>query len=680
MDLLAAAGGTYASVIVGRSLSHATARCSAVAAALCVCVLLSVLAPVARANALTQQGPKITPSDEFGGGSAFGDSVALSADGNTAVIGGPDDGGSGTSYSNTGAVWIYTRTGSTWTEQAKLTAPYKPGGAFGASVALSADGNTALIGSGSPGDGFPGAAWVFTRSGTTWTEQAKLAAPSDEIGNSDFGSSVSLSGDGNTALIGGPSDNAYTGAAWVFTRSAGAWSEKEKLLATEEPEQAEFGTSVALSGDAGTALIGDGDVTNFNGIKGNAWVFTQSAGSWKQQGPELSGGEEVGNGDFGGSVALSETGNTALIGGRADDSGSGAAWIFTRTGSEWKQQGSKLTGAHAIETPVFGYSVALAADGTTALIGGVDDDEIKGAAWVFSDDAGTWTEREKLIGGEESEGEVTFGLAVALSAESTTALIGGPADHNNIGAAWAFSAGPETPTGGGGPQGTEKTQGQRTPTDEKTQGQRTPNSSSAFAAGASASTIALACTTRELTLIDVYQSGKRVLLSGAAAPSLHGQRVTILFDDRERAATAIVQQDGLFSASAPLPPPRLRASNRTRYVAVLGDQRSLELKLTRRLILEQPASAHGKVTLTGQVLPPLTSPRANISITELTSCHGQRVVTDFRPDGNGRFSITFAAPTGRVAAAFRLTTLVRATPASGARFTTYSLPLVVTIG
>jgi hypothetical protein len=675
MGLVAAAGGACASTI---SPTHPTARRAAAAAAICACALLSVLAPVARASALTQQGPKLTPSNEFGGGSAFGDSVALSADGNTALIGGPVDGGAGTSYSQTGAVWVYTRTGSTWTEQAKLTATYKPGGAFGSSVALSADGSTALIGSGSPGDGLAGAAWVFTRSGTTWTEQTKLTAPSDEIGTSDFGSSVSLSSDGNTALIGGPGDNAYTGAAWVFTRSAGAWSEKEKLLATEEPEQAEFGTSVALSGDASTALIGDGDVTNFSGIKGNAWVFTQSAGSWQQQGPELSGGEEVGNGGFGESVALSETGNTALIGGRADDSGRGAAWAFTRTGSEWKQQGSKLTGAHAIEMPVFGYSVALSADGTTALIGGVDDDEIKGAAWAFTDAAGTWTEREKLIGGEESEGEVTFGLSVALSGEGTTALIGGPADHNNIGAAWAFSAGSEAPPAGGGHEGTEKTQG--------VQGGGTPeagkvaNSSSPFAVGASASSLALACTTREITLIDVFQSGKRVLLSGAAAPSLHGQRVTILFDDRERAASAIVQQDGLFSASAPLPPPRLRASNSARYVAVLGDQRSLDLKLTRRLILEQPTSAHGEVTLTGQVVPPLTSPRANVSITELTSCHGQRVVTDFRPDGNGRFSIAFAAPTGRVAAAFRLTTSVRATRAGGARFATYSLPLVVTIG
>ena len=164
----------------------------------------------------------------------------------------------------------------------------------------------------------------------------------------------------------------------------------DKLTGSGESGDGRFGFSVALSADGSTALIGgpyDG------GNKGAAWVFTRSGAAWNQQGGKLTGSGESGDGFFGFSVALSADGSTALIGGPFDGSSKGAAWVFTRSGGDWDQQGGKLTGSGETGDGVFGLGVALAADGSTALIGGPFDDGNKGAAWVFTRSGGTGTSR-----------------------------------------------------------------------------------------------------------------------------------------------------------------------------------------------------------------------------------------------------------------------------------------------
>ena len=150
-------------------------------------------------------------------------------------------------------------------------------GEFGTSVALSADGNTAIVGAefdGGNSDGGPGAAWVFTRpdfASNQWTEQGGKLVPSDEAGNGDFGASVALSADGTIALIGGPADNGQ-GAAWVFTGQGGVLAQQgSKLTDTTvvTPANQKFGQSVALSADGATGLIGEPGA----GGGGAAWVF-----------------------------------------------------------------------------------------------------------------------------------------------------------------------------------------------------------------------------------------------------------------------------------------------------------------------------------------------------------------------------------------------------------------------
>ena len=160
-----------------------------------------------------------------------------------------------------------------------------------------------------------------------------------------------------------------------------------KLTASGETGKGQFGYSVALSADRSTALIGGTDDDN---AVGAAWVFTRSGTSWTQQGPKLTASDETSYGGFGSSVALSADGNTALIGGNRDNNWMGAAWVFTRTGASWSQQGSKLTASDETGPGQFGYSVALSADGSTALIGGNRDNNLVGAAWVFTRSGTSW--------------------------------------------------------------------------------------------------------------------------------------------------------------------------------------------------------------------------------------------------------------------------------------------------
>jgi hypothetical protein len=379
-----------------------------------------------RIDPLIQQGTKLVGTGAAGN-AAQGVSVALSADGSTALIGGLAD------NSYTGAAWVFTRSGATWTQQGpKLFGT--GGGDEGDSVALSGDGSTALIGGSGTSGG--GAAWVFTRSGTTWTEQAKLFG-TGAVGFARQGESVALSADGSTALIGGPLDNSHAGAAWVFTRSGSSWTQQGlKLVGTGPAGNASQGVSVALSGDGSTALIGGSADSSYAGA---AWVFARSGTTWTQQGAKLVGSGAVGSAEQGSSVALAGDGSTALIGGIGDNSDVGAAWVFTRSGTTWMQQGGKLIGSGAAAGGAGqGQGAALSGDGSTALIGGSGDNSDAGAAWVFTRSGTTWTQQGAKLVGSSAVGSAQQGYSVALSGDGGTALLGGFADNAHVGAAWVF--------------------------------------------------------------------------------------------------------------------------------------------------------------------------------------------------------------------------------------------------
>ncbi len=170
---------------------------------------------------------------------------------------------------------------------------------------------------------------MFTRSGEKWTQQGEKLTGKEESGEGQFGFSVALSSNGNTALMGGPTDNKNAGAAWAFTRSGEKWTQQgEKLTGKEESGEGQFGFSVALSSNGNTALMGG---PTDNKSAGAAWVFTHSGVTWGQLGSKLTGSGEVGEGQFGESVALSSEGNTALLGGFADNREVGAGWVMVNT-------------------------------------------------------------------------------------------------------------------------------------------------------------------------------------------------------------------------------------------------------------------------------------------------------------------------------------------------------------
>jgi hypothetical protein len=208
----------------------------------------------------------------------FGRSVSLNADATTAIIGAHKIGGGGMGPDQ-GAAYVFVNNAGTWTQQTKLTETEGNGyGGFGGSVSLSADGNTALVGyyGSNTGQPYMGSALVFARSGTTWTQQIILKAD-DGAANDYFGNSVSLSADGNTALIGLPGRDIATisrGAVYLYKRVSSSWILQPQYLADDGAANDFFGGAVSLSDDGGTALVGAfQDDIEMNTDQGSAWVF-----------------------------------------------------------------------------------------------------------------------------------------------------------------------------------------------------------------------------------------------------------------------------------------------------------------------------------------------------------------------------------------------------------------------
>ncbi len=397
------------------------------------------------ARPFVQQGAKLVGSGALGAAQQ-GYSVAVSSDGNTAIVGGWND------NSGTGAVWVWTRSGTIWTQQgSKLVGTgATPAGSAnqGFSVALSSDGNTALVG-GNYDNGGIGAVWVWTRSGGTWTQQGSKLTATGTVGTYvQQGQSVSLSSDGNTALVGGYGDNSGAGAVWVWTRSGSTWTQQSnKLVGTGGSPGAHQGISVSLSSDGNTALVGGAYDYVGTGALGAAWVWTRSGSTWTQQGSKLAGTGATINAQQGISVSLSSDGNTALVGGNIDNAYAGAVWVWTRSGAVWTQQGSKLVGFDETGAARQGISVSLSSDGSTALIGGNIDNTSTGAVWIWTRSGTIWTQQgNKLVGTGKAGTPVYQGQSVSLSGDGNTVLVGGNYDNSQAGAVWPFAAGYVAPS------------------------------------------------------------------------------------------------------------------------------------------------------------------------------------------------------------------------------------------
>lgn len=388
-----------------------------------------------------QQGPmlvgkEVTPFER-------GSSVALSSDSNTAAIGGDFPHLVG----ETGAAWLFNRQNGKWTQQGPKVIGGDSLSMFGSAVALSGDGSTLIVGGYDDASGM-GGAWVFARSNGVWKQQGpklvgigadRTTLDGNTIG-SGLGGAVALSADGNTAAVGGHSDQQFMGAVWIFIRQTGVWSQQgPKLVGFDTAPGVAFqGFSVALSADGNTLIVGG--VNDDAGGIGAAWIFVRSGNVWSQQGPKLVGSEADMSSGQGWSVALSADGNTAIVGGFSLANGSRVpvAWVWTRQNGIWAQQGPKLVGTGIIGPSA--PSVALSADGNIAIMGGGDDNNHAGAAWSFIRDNGVWTQLGSKLVVNSSH---YFGTSVALSADGRTALVGAPysltEQSSDKGGAWIFA-------------------------------------------------------------------------------------------------------------------------------------------------------------------------------------------------------------------------------------------------
>jgi hypothetical protein len=381
---------------------------------------------------ITQQGSKLVGAAAVGA-ARQAHSVAISADGATAIVGGWGD------NSNAGAAWVYTCSGGVWSQQGgKLIGTDAVGVAEqGWSVAISADGNTAIVGGPSDNNN-AGAAWVYTRSEGVWSQQGSKLVGSGAVGAARQGISVAISADGTTAIVGGHTDNFAAGAAWVFTRSGGVWSQQGgKFVGSGAVGAARQGISVAISADGTTVIVGG---YQDNSDAGAAWVFTRSRGVWSQQGSKLIGTGAVGSAMQGWSVAIAGDGATAIVGGPGDNANVGTAWVYTRNLGVWSRQGSELAATGAAGAAYLGWSVAISGDGNVAIVGGPRDGSGAGAAWVYTRSEGVWSQQGSKLVGTAAAGAAQQGFSVAISADGSTAIVGGWGDSSNAGAAWVFVA------------------------------------------------------------------------------------------------------------------------------------------------------------------------------------------------------------------------------------------------
>ncbi len=385
----------------------------------------------------TQQGAKLIGTG-YTGNANQGWSTALSADGNTLAIGGPSIGVG----DSKGGVWIYTRTGSVWSQEGAYLYPSDDtveGSQVGTAISLSADGNTLAVG-GSFNLGFT---WVFTRSMGVWSQQGLRLHGTGSGEELAQGTSVSLSADGDTLAIGGPYDVVTSiGGTWIFTRTMGVWTQQGlKLVGSGYIGESNQGYSVALTSDGNTLAIGGlGD----NNYIGATWIYTRTGSVWTQQGSKLVGTGYVGT-DIEQGTGVAIQGNTLIVGGIADNNYIGATWVFTRSGSTWTQVGDKLVGTGYIGTDIEqGSSLAINGDENIIVTSGPFDNDAgvgPGASWVFQLLDGVWTQTQKLVvTGSVNYSQVGRYKGTAISYDGSTIAIGGQTDGPYVGATWIFTS------------------------------------------------------------------------------------------------------------------------------------------------------------------------------------------------------------------------------------------------
>lgn len=388
-------------------------------------------------------------------GDLLGDSVTIDQTGTRVAVGCArrSEGG----FTRCGAVYIFIRSGNSWTQEAKLTASDKSSDAnFGKSISMSGDGTRIVVGApyaaDLDGNSGGGKAYVYLRTGTTWSQETVNAfGGSNRVADKHFGYSVSISSDGHRIAIGAPGYkegfNSWPGAVHIFFRS-GSWTEEAFLLASDRVSNDKFGYSVTISSGGELVYVGSPDATN----GGAVYAFTRPNSIWIQK-AKLLASDRV-NGDvFGRSLACGDNGRYAIIGADGRDSGgitnSGAAYIFYTTDNvNWSQQ-RILTASDKDTEDAFGYSVSITEAGDKCIVGAyvAKPDTIQqavGALYLYVRTGTTWSQVARIIGSDSNLGNsLLLGTSVAISNDGTRIASGGPgrpiSGYGSGGAAYIYS-------------------------------------------------------------------------------------------------------------------------------------------------------------------------------------------------------------------------------------------------
>ena len=369
--------------------------------------------------------PSPTASFTGTGGEQLGYSVALSADGQTALV------GAFAASSGNGAAYLYTEASGTWPTTPTASFTGTGGENLGSSVALSADGQAALVGAPFTSSR-NGAAYLYGPRATIWPPGATATASFTGTGLEELGYSVALSADGQVALVGAPLASSDNGAAYLYAEASGTWPSAPTASFTGTGGE-EIGYSVALSADGQAALVG---APLASSSAGAAYLYTEDSGTW----PSAPAASFTGTGleELGSSVALSADGQAALVGAPFASSSNGAAYLYAEPASGWPATPSPAASFTGTGGEQLGYSVALSADGQAALVGAPFASSSNGAAYLYTEASGTWpTTPAASFTGTGSE---NLGWSVALSADGQAALVGAPTASSGNGAAYLYEA------------------------------------------------------------------------------------------------------------------------------------------------------------------------------------------------------------------------------------------------
>ncbi|MEP7342554.1 MAG: putative Ig domain-containing protein, partial [Acidobacteriota bacterium] len=357
----------------------------------------------------------------------FGSAIAVSEDGNTVVVGAATDDPGVTQ--DHGSVHIYMRQAGTAVFQQQLLASGNNVQRLGTSVAISGD----TIAAGSPGDdGDTGAVYIFVKTGGNWVQTQRLAA-NDAAANDFFGQSVSLNG--NSIVVGANGDANNRGSAYVFVRAGNTWNQQGKLIANDGTGSDAFGLAVAISGDTVAVGAPGADAGGIND-RGAVYLFARNGSNWLQQQKLVVADAGIGD-NFGRSVALD--GSTVIAGAFLDSSflysGHGSAYVFTRTGTVWSAQ-DKLGADDPANNDLFGNAVALSGD--TAIIGAytkqVGNIASTGRIYVFTRAGTNWSKQQDFTTSNQSG--ALFGASVAFA--NDTIAVGAPRESAHKGAAYIY--------------------------------------------------------------------------------------------------------------------------------------------------------------------------------------------------------------------------------------------------